>query len=90
MVPGVAMITPASARPMNAMKSPTPPATAANNARGTAFMINWRTPRSVRIRKATPDRNTHPSAVCQGTPRPLTTVYVKYALRPIPGASAKG
>ena len=29
-------------------------------------------------------------AVCQGTPMPFTTVYVKYAFSPIPGASAIG
>ena len=73
-VPGLATIKPASAKPMKAMNSPTPPATAANSDRGTAFMISWRTPSSVKIRKATPDRNTQPSAVCQATPMLLTTV----------------
>src|SRR5258708_39582872 len=49
-----------------------------------------RTPISVRMRNVIPERNTAPSAACHGTPIPLTTEYVKYALRPIPGASAMG
>ena len=52
-VPGLAMIMPASTKPMKAMNNPTPPATAANKARGTASMINWRTPSRVRMRNAT-------------------------------------
>ena len=53
-------------------------------------MIHCRIPTSVRIRKATPERKTAPSAVSHGTPMPLTTVYVKYAFSPMPGASAIG
>jgi hypothetical protein len=75
MVPCAATMTPASTRPMNAMKRPTPPATAANSARGIALMISWRTPTTVSARKATPDKNTQPSAVCQGTPMPETHPY---------------
>ncbi len=37
-----------------------------------------------------PDKKTTPSAVCQGTPRPRTIEYVKYAFKDIPGASAIG
>ena len=35
-------------------------------------------------------KKTTPSAVCQGTPRPRTIEYVKYAFSDIPGASAIG
>ena len=37
-----------------------------------------------------PERKTTPSAVCHGTPRPITIEYVKYAFSDIPGASAIG
>ncbi len=73
-VAGLETITPASLRPMKAMNSPTPPATAANSDRGMALTTSCRTPATVRIRKATPERNTQPSAVSHGTPMPLTTV----------------
>ena len=39
--------------------------------------INCRTPVSVRIRKATPEMNTQPSATGQGTPICCTTVKLK-------------
>ncbi len=53
-----------------------------------------RTPKMVSRMKATPDRNTIPSAVCQasGTPIPpsaMTTV-TKKKFSPMPGASAIG
>ena len=73
-VAGLATITPASFRPMKAMKRPMPPATAANSERGMALTISCRAPTSVSTRNAAPEMNTQPSAVCQGTPRPLTTV----------------
>ena len=76
-VPALATITPASFRPMNAMKSPIPPLTAANSERGTALMMSCRTPASVRMRNATPEMKTQPSATCHGTPMVFTTVYVK-------------
>jgi hypothetical protein len=77
MVPVLATMTPASANPMNAMNSPTPPPTAENNERGTALMISCRTPETVSSKNAAPDKNTQPSAVCHGRPMPFTTVYVK-------------
>ena len=40
----------------------------------TVMTIARRKPVSVRITNATPERNTAPSAVCQGTPMPFTTV----------------
>src|SRR6478609_4982663 len=43
-----------------------------------------------RIKKKMPDQKTAPSAVCHGTPMPSTAVYVKKALRPIPGATIMG
>ncbi len=39
---------------------------------------------------STPEKNTTPSAVCQGMCIPRQTEYVKYAFRDIPGASAIG
>ncbi len=37
-----------------------------------------------------PDQNTAPNAVCQGTPIPITAVYVKKAFNPMPGATTIG
>ena len=45
---------------------------------------------AVSRKKATPEMKTAPNAACQGTPMPFTTEYVKYALSPMPGASAMG
>ena len=90
MVAGSDTMMPALRSPMNAMKSPTPAATAAYSSDGIAATIACRRPVSVRIKNATPERNTAPSAVCHGTPMPFTTVYVKYAFSPMPGASAIG
>ena len=72
------------------MKSPIPAATEAYSSCGSAATINCRIPNAVSKRNATPEMNTAPRAACQGIPRPFTTVYVKYAFRPIPGASAIG
>ncbi len=73
-VAGWATMIPASFRPMKAMNSPTPAATAENSGLGIAATIIWRTPTRVSTRKATPDRKTQPRAVSHGTPMPLTTV----------------
>src|SRR5215471_15392926 len=89
-VAGLGAMMPELRKPMNAMNRPTPAATAAYNSNGIAERMSWRTPSSVSNRNATPDRNTAPSATCHGTPMPLTTAYVKYALSPMPGASAMG
>ena len=75
---------------MNAMNRPMPAAIAENKARGMALTISWRMPAKVSTRNATPEMKTSPSAVCQGTPIPCTTVKAKYAFRPMPGASAIG
>jgi hypothetical protein len=59
---------------MKAMNSPTPAATAAYSSYGMVEMMSCRTPSAVSSRKATPERNTAPSAACHGTPMPFTTV----------------
>ena len=64
-------------RPIKAMKSPTPAATAACSSNGMAERMIWRTPSSVSRKKASPETNTAPSAACHGMPMPLTTEYVK-------------
>ncbi len=73
-VAGLATMIPALRKPIVAMKSPIPAATAAYNSAGMASTINWRTPRNVRIRNAAPDRNTAPRAASHGIPMPFTTV----------------
>ena len=73
-VAGLGTTMPALRSPIIAMNRPIPAATAAYSSFGIASTINWRMPASVRIRNATPERNTAPSAVCHGIPIPLTTV----------------
>ncbi len=73
-VAGSALTMPAFCSPMKAMKRPMPAATALNRGRGIAPTISRRTPETVSSRNSTPDRKTQPSAVCHGTPMPLTTV----------------
>jgi len=73
-VAGLATMIPELRNPMVAMNRPMPAATAAYSSGGIASTINCRIPTKVRIKNATPDRNTAPSAVSQGTPIPLTTV----------------
>ena len=70
-VAGLVTMMPELRRPMNAMNKPTPAATAAYSSFGIADTINCLTPMTVRIKNATPDRNTAPRATCQGTPMPL-------------------
>ena len=73
-VDGLATMIPALRSPMSAMNKPMPTATAAYSSNGIADTIICRTPAAVKIRNATPDRNTAPSAVCHGMPIPFTTV----------------
>jgi hypothetical protein len=42
------------------------------------------------IKKKIPDQKTAPNAVCHVTPITITAVYVKNALRPMPGATMIG
>ena len=76
-VAGLATTMPASFSPIKPMNSPMPPATAANRCCGITETISCRTPVSVRIRNARPERNTQPSATGQGTPICCTTVKLK-------------
>lgn len=76
-IPGSATTRPASFSPTKAMNRPMPAATAENSGRGMASKISRRAPARVSTRKIRPETKTQPSAVCQGRPRPLTTVKVK-------------
>ena len=81
---------PAFARPMIAMKRPIPTATAFLRLSGIDLMIASRIPQRERRIKIIPSTRTAVKASCQVQPIPLTTVNVKKALRPIPGANATG
>ncbi len=73
-VAGSDLTIPALRKPIKAMNKPIPALTAAYKAGGIAAMITCRIPAKVRIRNATPDRKTAPSAVSHVTPIPFTTV----------------
>ncbi len=77
-------------RPIKAINKPIPAETACFMPAGITLMIVSRMRVAVKSRKITPEMKTAPSAVCHGTPMPCTTVYVKYAFNPIPGARAIG
>ena len=81
---------PAFARPMRAMKSPIPTATAFFIPAGIALMIFSRIPKMERTMKMIPSIRTAVKASCHEHPIPKHTVNVKNALSPIPGASATG
>ena len=66
-VDGSGTMMPELRKPMRAMNSPTPAATAEYSSAGSRATIIWRTPAAVRIRNATPDRKTAPSATRQST-----------------------
>lgn len=57
---------------------------------GMALTMCVRTLKIDNIKNNTPAQNTAPRAVCQATFIPLTTVKVKKALSPIPGATSRG
>ena len=75
---------------MNARNIPIPAVTANLSAFGMARTTACRTPITESSTNSTPEMNTAPSAVCQGIFCPSTTVYAKYAFKPIPGACANG
>ena len=75
---------------MRAMKNPMPTLMALFRPRGIELTTASRSRVSVRPRKIAPETKTAASAPCQGTPRESTTVYVKKAFSPMPGARAKG
>ena len=59
------------------MNRPMPAEIAENRALGMAATISWRTPARVSTTNSTPEMNTSPSAVCQGTCMAPTTVKAK-------------
>ena len=81
---------PALRSPRKARKQPIPAMMASLRLCGIAMTVARRAPTTLRTTKSRPEMNTAPSAVRHGTPIPRTTVKEKKALRPIPGAWAKG
>ena len=71
-VAGWATMILALRKPMKAMNRPIPAAVPYFRQSGMPFTIISRTLVSVSRRKSMPEMNTTPSAVCQGTPRPMT------------------
>ena len=76
--------------PTKAMNMPIPAAVECFKQSGMPLTICSRTRVMVSRMNSTPEKNTTPSAVCQGMCIPRQTEYVKYAFRDIPGASAMG
>ena len=93
-VPGFATISPPFRRPINAMNNPMPTAMPFRMLGLIASITASRTLSSVNTRKATPEMNTRPSAVCHALEMPsaprLMTTDTKKKFSPIPGASAIG
>ncbi|MMZ57671.1 hypothetical protein D1872_196140 [compost metagenome] len=89
-VPSLATIIPAFFIPIKVMNKPIPTPIADCKTSGTDSMTFFRIPVIARIKKVTPDINTAPNAVCHVNPIPRTTVYVKNATSPSPGATAIG
>ena len=76
--------------PINAIKRPIPTETACLRFIGIALKIASRTFVRESTMKISPSTQTAASASCHVNPIPITTVYVKYAFSPIPGASTNG
>ena len=72
------------------MKRPIPAAVASLSVPGIAVMMSSRTRATVRMVKTTPEMKTMPRAMGHGTPIFPQTTKLKYALSPMPGASAIG
>ena len=81
---------PALLRPRYAMKRPIPPPIAFWRLSGIDLTIDLRSFVTVMIMFITPQMNTIARASCQTNPPARHIVYVKRALRPIPGATAYG
>ena len=77
-------------RPINAIKNPIPTDTAFFRFIGIELKIASLTLNTDSTMKIRPSTNTAARAACHGYPIPMTTVYAKYALSPIPGARANG
>ena len=75
---------------MNVSSNPMPAAAAFRRDTGIASAICSRSGVADTARNSTPAQNTIPSAVCHGTLFCSTIVNAKNALRPMPGATAKG
>lgn len=84
------IMMPAFLNPKNEMNNPIPTVMADFIDSGIASMIFLRRPVIVKMVKKIPEIKTAPNAVCQVKPCPITTVYVKKEIRPIPGATAAG
>ncbi len=89
-MPGWNTTRPAFFSPMRAMKNPIPTLMAHFRPRGIALTTASRSRVSVRPRKTAPETKTAARAACHDRPRESTTVYVKKAFSPMPGARAKG
>ena len=89
-VAGLSTTIPTLVRPIMIRKKPIPAAMESFSSIGIELMIHSRTGRRLRITNSVPDMNTAISAVCQATPIPMTTPYVKNAFNPMPGAIAIG
>ena len=76
--------------PMIVRNNPIPAIVAIFKSLGIAFIIAERAPVNDNPKNIRPSTKTAASAMSQGTPIPKHTPYKKYALSPIPGASAKG
>ena len=70
------------------MKMPMPPEMACWSMGGMDWMMSLRSLVAVMMMLIRPQMKTMDMACCQVKPRPLTTVKVKKALRPTPGARA--
>ena len=68
------VIKPDSFSPMIVINRPMPAVMAYFSEAGIPSTSSWRTRVTVKAMKTKPDMNTAPSAVCHGTPMPITTV----------------
>src|SRR6186997_1800775 len=75
---------------MNVSSSPMPAAVAERSDDGMAIAMRSRSGVIDTSRKTTPAQKMMPSATGHGTPPLMINVYVKNALRPMPGATPNG
>ena len=80
----------APCKPIKAMNNPIPQLTPFLSVRGMALKIASLTLVSDNTMKISPSTNTAARAICHEYPIAPQTVNAKYALSPIPGASANG
>ena len=89
-VAGFATMNLALTKPIRAINNPIPTATAYLICLGIAFTMYVRILKTERIIKIIPAQKIDPNAVSHFTPIPSTTVKVKKAFIPIPGATNNG